>query len=67
VRILQGNRSGESGIVTSVLEDGLGLDTHAVISMNTGNDHNNITVLVNNLRIKTESDAINEAEYHVKN
>lgn len=38
-----------------------------MISMNTGNNHSNITVLANNLRIKTESDIINQVAYLEKN
>lgn len=66
VRIIQGNRSGESGIVTQLLKDAQGEDTHAVISIITDN-HINLTVLINNLRIKTDVDTVNTAQYFQKN
>lgn len=59
VRIIQGNRAGESGIVTQILQDAEGLDSHAVISMSSDKSHCNLTVLISNLRIKTETDCIN--------
>lgn len=66
VQIIQGNRAQESGIVTQLLQDGLGLDTHAVLSMNTDGSHSNLTVPINNIRIKTESDAVHQAQHSLK-
>ena len=52
VRIIQGNRAGESGIISTVLKDSSGHDSHAVITMINGAAQNDLTILVNNLRLK---------------
>lgn len=62
IRIIQGNRSGESGIVTQILKNGDGEDSHAVITMiNDGGNRCDLTVLLSNLRIKVEVDPNTQA------
>ena len=62
IRIIQGNRSGESGIVTQILKNGDGEDSHAVITMiNDGGNLCDLTVLLSNLRIKVEVDPNTQA------
>lgn len=56
VRVIQGNRAGESGIITKIMRNQEGLDSHATITMMEESSHSDLTVLVNNLRIRTEID-----------
>lgn len=56
MRIIQGHRGGESGIITSIVQDSDKLDTHAVISIVTGSNHSDLTVPISNLRLKHETD-----------
>ena len=52
VRIIQGNRAGEEGIVTKIVRNEDGLDSHAIVTMIMDDSTHDLTVLVNNLRIK---------------
>ena len=56
VRIIQGNRAGEEGIVTKIVRNEDGLDSHAIVTMIMDDSTHDLTVLVNNLRIKQEFD-----------
>lgn len=52
VRIIQGTRAGEQGIITKLLKNGEGLESHAIISMVFGNIRHDHTVMITNLRLK---------------
>ena len=56
VRIIQGNRAGEEGIVTKIVRNEDGLDSHAIVTMIQDTSTHDLTVLINNLRIKQEID-----------
>ena len=56
VRIIQGSKAGEQGIITKILQNSEGNDSHAVISMVFGNIRHDHTVMINNLRLKQEVD-----------
>lgn len=56
VRVIQGNRSGESGIITSLLKNSDGIESHAVVTMIDDTKHSDLTILINNLRLKLEVD-----------
>lgn len=54
VTIIQGNRAGESGYITKIIQNGSGEDSHATVSMIKDTSQSDLTILINNLRIKTE-------------
>lgn len=61
VRVIQGNRSGESGIITSLLKNSDGIESHAVVTMIDDTKHSDLTILINNLRLKLEVDPNTQA------
>jgi ribosomal protein L24 len=56
VRIIQGHRAGEIGMVSRILTSADGLDSHVVVSMINDNTPTDLTVGISNLRIKHEND-----------
>ena len=56
MKVIQGHRGGESGIITQLVKDNEQVDTHAVISIVTGGNHSDLTVPISNLRLKHETD-----------
>jgi transcription elongation factor len=52
VRIIQGNRAGEAGIVTRIIRNSEGVDSHATVTMIEDSSHSDLTVLINNLRLR---------------
>lgn len=61
MRIIQGNRAGEPGIISQILKDSQSQDSHAVITMVDNSSHSELTVLINNLRLKKEIDPNTQA------
>lgn len=55
VMIIQGNRAGESGYITKIIQNGSGQDSHAIVSMIKDTSQSDLTILINNLRIKAEA------------
>lgn len=56
VRIIQGNRQGQLGIIDGLIKNGEGLETHALLTMTDDSDHSSLTVMINNLRLSKEDD-----------
>lgn len=61
VRVIQGNRSGQQGIITQIYKTSEGIDSHATITMIDDSNQSDITVLVNNLRLRVEIDPNTQA------
>jgi transcription elongation factor len=66
VRIIQGNRAGEPGVISQILKDSRGQDSHAVITMMDDSCHSELTILINNLRLKKEIDPNTQASINTE-
>ena len=59
MRVIQGRRAGESGVIGQLIKGTDGLDSHAVLTLGMGEDGSSktsLTIMINNLRIKKEVD-----------
>lgn len=56
VRIIQGSRAGQQGIIEALIKDADGEDSHAQLTMTDDSNHNSLTMMVSNLRIRNEID-----------
>ena len=65
--MIQGNRAGEAGIITRIMRNSEGLDSHATVTMMEDSSHSDLTVLVNNLRLRTEIDPSTQGKCFEKN
>lgn len=67
VRIIQGNRAGEAGIITRIMRNSDGLDSHATVTMIEDSSHSDLTVLINNLRLRQDIDPSIQGNLFQKN
>ena len=61
VRIIQGHRAGEIGLVNRILTNSEGLDSHVVVTMINDSTPSDLTIQIKNLRIKQENDPNTQA------